>query len=63
MSPLNLDTFNEWIGDDLIATIHNQRIENGEIKRKRKLGTSEQLWISLISLYIHQQKISMKLLS
>ena len=52
MSPLNLDTFNKWIGDDLIATIHNQRIEHGEIKRKRKLGTSELLWVFLtIALY------------
>jgi hypothetical protein len=37
----------DWIDSELVARIDDRRRENGEIKRSRKLGTTEMLWLML----------------
>ncbi len=52
MKQPNLENLQEWIGKDVISKINTKRIENGGIKRRRKLGTNEMLWIFLqVALY------------
>ena len=52
MTKLNLENVQSWIGKELISKINTTRIQNGEIKRQRKLGTTELLWIFLqVALY------------
>jgi len=37
----------DWIGEDLLARIDSKRRHSGELKRRRKLGTVELLWLML----------------
>lgn len=37
----------EWIGADLLEELDTRRRQAGEIKRTRKLGTSELIWLML----------------
>lgn len=37
----------DWIDRGLVARIDDRRREDGEIKRSRKLGTTEMLWLML----------------
>ncbi len=52
MTKLDLQSVQRWIGNDLIVKIKTARIQNGEIQRQRKLGTTELLWMFLqVALY------------
>ena len=45
MKKLKFDCIQKWIGETLITEIDQKRKENGEVKRKRKLGTTELMWL------------------
>ena len=52
MKKLEFDYIQKWIGEKLITEIDQKRKENGEVKRKRKLGTIELIWLFLnVALY------------
>jgi len=52
MKQLKFDCIQKWIGEKLIAEIDQKRKGNGEVKRKRKLGTKELIWLFLnVALY------------
>ena len=52
MTKLDLENVQSWIGNDLISKIKTARIQDGEVKRQRKLGTTEILWMFLqVALY------------
>lgn len=37
----------DWIDSDLVTRVDDRRKKNGEIRRMRKLGTDEMLWLML----------------
>lgn len=47
MKPPSLHGLAEWIGADLLEQIDARRRQAGEIKRTRKLGTTELIWLML----------------
>ena len=47
MKKPSLDGLAEWIGADLLEKIDAKRRRAGEIKRTRKLGTAELIWLML----------------
>ncbi len=52
MKQFDLENIKNWIGKEAISKINTKRIENGEIKRQRKLDTTELLWLFLnVALY------------
>ena len=47
MKWLSLTGIIDWIDADLLAWIDTKRKQSGEVKRERKLGTVELLWLML----------------
>ena len=58
MNTPDLTSLRHWIGNDILEHIDRLRRKHGDIKRQRKLGTIEMIWL-MIAVAVHSAEHSL----